>query len=529
MQDRATGGDVHRTPLLADFVIDSLTMREHELCVRFGDRSETYGDVRRQTSQFAQVLQSRGIGAGGRIAVLSKNRPEVLINMTAAAVNGCVSTPLHPMGSLDDHAYIVGAADIDCLVFDPDHFTDRARALAERHPRLVLLGLGPTAVGEDYLALAAAHTPQPLVAPDVTASDPCLVTFTGGTTGRPKGVVLPQRSWAALTAIQMAEWEFPDELRMIVATPLSHAALTLLAPVLLRGGSFHVMDAFSPSGFFELVERDRITAAMIVPVMLYALQADERCATADMSTMETIFYGASPMSPTKLQEAIELWGPIFFQFYGQTEAPMVVANMRRADHDPTKPDRLASCGRVAPWVTVALLDSDGTEVEPGASGEICVRGPLVMDGYLNQPDATAEALAGGWLHTGDVGRFDDEGFLSIVDRVKDMIISGGFNVFPREVEDALSVHPAVSSVVVIGVPDEKWGEAVKAVVVLRPGAEPSADLTAELQRLVKEAKGAQQAPKSVEYVDAVPLTPVGKPDKRALRSLYWSESERGVS
>jgi fatty-acyl-CoA synthase len=247
-----------------------------------------------------------------------------------------------------------------------------------------------------------------------------------------------------------------------------------------------------------------------------------------MSSMETIFYGASPMNPPKLADAIELWGPIFFQFYGQSEAPMVIAHMKKGEHDMSKPERLASCGRPAPWVHVALLDADNQPVGPGESGEICARGPLVMVGYKDMDEQTAETLSGDWLHTGDVGRYDDDGFLYIVDRTKDMVITGGFNVFPREVEDVISAHEAVNTVMVIGVPDEKWGEAVKAVVVLAPGVEPSDDLTAELRAMVKRAKGSQQAPKTIDYVDSVPLTPVGKLDKKAVRARYWSDVDRSV-
>jgi fatty-acyl-CoA synthase len=266
-----------------------------------------------------------------------------------------------------------------------------------------------------------------------------------------------------------------------------------------------------------------------VPAMLYALQGHARYETADMSSMETIFYGASPMSPAKLAQAIEHWGPIFFQYYGQTEAPMVLAHLKKGEHDLTKPQRLASCGRPVPWMHVALLDTDNRPVAHGESGEICTRGPLVMNGYKDLATETAETLSGQWLHTGDIGRLDEDGFLYIVDRTKDMVITGGFNVFPREVEDVLSTHPCVNMVMVIGVPDEKWGEAVKAVVVLRPGTAPSHELTRELQQLVKDAKGSQQSPKSIDYVESLPLTPVGKPDKKAVRATYWAESGRAVS
>ena len=520
---------LHDQPLLPHLIVQSLNAHDDAPCIYLAGRVATYAEVRRRTSQLIQAQRARGVTRGTRLAVLSKNRPEVLTNVTASLVNGCVLTPLHPMASLSDHAYVIGDAEIECLVFDVDNFTERASELKAQYPHLTLLGFGPNDVGDDYLALADQFEPEPLVAPDVRLDDLCTVVYTGGTTGRPKGVLMSHRVWQAMTWIQMAEWEFPDDLRIAIATPLSHAALSLVAPVLLSGGAFYVMEAFDPGGFFDLVAEHRITATLIVPVMLYALQGHPRYKTADMSSMETIFYGASPMSPAKLAQAIEDWGPIFFQFYGQTEAPMVLTHLKKGEHDLAHPERLTSCGRPVPWMHVALLDSNDQLAAPGESGEICTRGPLVMTGYKDLPAETADALSGDWLHTGDVGRFDDDGYLYIVDRTKDMVITGGFNVFPREVEDVISAHSAVSMVMVIGVPDEKWGEAVKAVVVLRPGHEPSDDLTRELQLLVKNAKGSQQSPKSIDYVEALPLTPVGKPDKKSVRSRYWDSASRAVS
>lgn len=515
---------LHEQPLLPHIVIQALNDHHDQPCIFTGDRVLTYAQARDRTSQMVQAMRSVGVRQGSRVAILSKNRPEVLLNVFATLTNGSVMTPLHPMGSLSDHAYAVDDAAIDCLVFDTRDFAGRAGELRQQFPDLILLGFGPSEAGIDYLALADTFTPEPLVAPDVRLEGLCTLVYTGGTTGRPKGVVMSHRVWQAMTWIQMAEWEFPDEIRVALPTPLSHAALTVVAPVLMSGGTFYVMDSFSPDAFFDLVEQHRITCCMIVPVMLYAMQGHPRYHTADMSSMETIIYGASPMSPAKLAEAIEHWGPIFFQFFGQSEAPMVITHLKKADHDLSKPERLASCGRPVPWMHVTLLDTDNQPVGPGESGEICVRGPLVMDGYHNLPAETAEALSGDWLHTGDVGRFDDEGFLYIVDRTKDMVITGGFNVFPREVEDVISRHPAVNTVMVIGVPDPKWGEAVKAVVVLQPGQEGSPELTHELQDLVKREKGSQQAPKSIDYVDVLPLTAVGKLDKKAMRAKYWDST-----
>jgi len=235
-------------------------------------------------------------------------------------------------------------------------------------------------------------------------------------------------------------------------------------------------------------------------------------------------YGAAPMSPTRLLEGLERIGPVFCQLYGQTEGyPLTV--LRKGDHNKDDPGLFAACGHPCTSVQVALLDEDGNEVPVGEVGEICAQAPQVMDEYWQRPEQTAETLANGWLHTGDMAFADERGFLYIVDRKKDMIITGGFNVFPREIEDVLTTDQNVAMAAVIGVPDDKWGEAVKAVVIPRPGAE--IDVDALIQR-VRDAKGAVQAPKSVDIVEEIPLTPLGKPDKKALRETYWAGQGRRV-
>jgi len=236
-------------------------------------------------------------------------------------------------------------------------------------------------------------------------------------------------------------------------------------------------------------------------------------------------YGASPMSPTRMAEALDRIGQVFCQLYGQTESGALGTSLWRDDHDKSDLARLATCGKPMPGCRVAILDEDGQPVEDGVPGEICIQGRSVMLGYYKQPELTEETFCHGWLHTGDIAVRDEQGFYTIVDRKKDMIVSGGFNVFPREIEDVLSTHPAVSSAAVIGVPDDKWGEAVKALVIPRPDADLD---PRELIALVKERKGAIYAPKSVDLVDELPLTPVGKPDKKVLRARYWKGEGRLV-
>lgn len=481
----------------------------------------TARDLRDETSRYCQAMTELGLKSGARIGILSGNRAGVLHITHAALFNQYVFVALHPMGSLDDHLYMIEDSGIELLIYDPGSFEKRATEIAERLPKVRLCALGNGASGRDLAALARAQSPLPLRAPDLRGDEVFRLSYSGGTTGKPKAIIGTHIYYASMLQILMSEWEWPREIRMLICAPLSHSGTPLFLPSLVRGGSAFVMSSFDPLKVLEAVQTHRITCTLLVPTMIYALLDHPRFSEFDLSSLETIFYGASAMSPSRLREGIDKLGPVFFQFYGQAEAPMSVTVLRRHEHDPDNPLRLASCGRPVPWVQVALLDSEMREVPEGAPGEICVRGPLVMTGYLNKPELTAEALAGGWLHTGDIAVRDDEGFLRIVDRKKDMIITGGFNVYPREVEDALSQHESVAQCAVIGVPDPRWGEAVKAVVVLRPGAAPCAE---DLIALVRDKKGAVQAPKSVEFVDALPLTAVGKPDKKALRTRYASGS-----
>lgn len=510
--------DLHRPVFTADLLITALERSADKPALYLGDVVLTGGEMRDEISRFGQALASVGVGQGSSVAMLSKNRPEVLISMGATMVAGCRNSALNPMGSLPDHLYIVGDAAIETLIFDPNHFEERAAELQAQVPTLKnVFSLGPSQVGTDILALAAQFTPQRLVAAPVAAEDTSSVVYTGGTTGKPKGVMGSFRSGATLTQIQMAEWEWPHEPRFLICTPLSHAGAAFFVPTLLRGGSLYVLPYFEPGLVLETIEKHRINATMLVPTMIYLLLDHPDFDTRDLSNLETLFYGASAMSPARLREGIERLGPVFFQFYGQSECGMTISVLRKEDHLADDPERLATCGRPVPWLDVRLLDDDLNEVPRGELGEICVRGPLVMKGYLNKPDETAEALRGGWLHTGDVARADKNGFLTIVDRKKDMIVTGGFNVFPREIEDVLSSHPAVASVAVVGVPDAKWGEAVKACVVLREGQSVSPE---ELIEKVRAAKGSVHAPKSVDFLDTLPLTPLGKLDKKTLRASY---------
>ena len=357
---------IHEPPFMPHLIVDGLNRYNDEPCLHLGDTIASYRDVRESTSQYIQALQSKGLGIGSRVAIISGNRPEVLFNMSAMQIAGCCGTALHPLGSVDDHAYVLNDAEIEVLVYDASLFEDRAKELKEKVPSLKqLLSFGPTEVGEDYSALASQFEPQPLVGPDVCADDIGSIIYTGGTTGKPKGVLQTYRAAAYMTMMQIAEWEWPDEIRMLIATPLSHAGAAFFVPTLQKGGCFYVAQGFTPELIFDMIEEHKITATMLVPIMLYILLDSPRAATADISSLKSIFYGASPMSPTRLREGIEKWGHIFFQFFGQSEAPMTLVCMKKAEHDLSKPERLSACGRPSPWTHLALLDEKNLPVAEG--------------------------------------------------------------------------------------------------------------------------------------------------------------------
>ncbi len=497
-----------------------------------GDVTLTGGEVAERVSQYIQAFEELGAGRGAPGALLALNRPEVLFILGAGQTQGYRRTSLHPLGSLDDHAYVINDAGISTLTIDPvPMFVERALGLLEKCPGLTqILTIGPVPdklahVGADLAATAATFAPQPLevatLAPDHIVS----ITYTGGTTGNPKGVVGTAQAMNTMTQIQLAEWEWPENPRFLMCTPLSHAGAAFFVPTVIKGGCLYVLAKFDPAEVLRVIEEQKITATMLVPSMLYALMDHPDSHTRDLSSLETVYYGAAAINPTRLAEAIERFGPIFAQYYGQSEAPMAITYLAKNDHTP---ERLASCGRPAALLRTALLDADGKPAPVGEPGEICVAGPLLAAGYWNLPEATAETFRDGWLHTGDEAREDQNGFWYIVDRTKDMIVTGGFNVFPREVEDVVATHPAVAQVAVIGTPDEKWGEAVTALVVLREGHELTPEVIEEITNSVKEKKGSVQAPKQVLAVDAIPLTGLGKPDKKALRARFWEGAGRAI-
>jgi fatty-acyl-CoA synthase len=523
--------DMLRTaPVIGELLLRAYDRHADRTAFAWDGGTISYRGVRDWSARVQAVLAAAGCRRGTRIAFLAGNRWDAWAANSAALSAGMGVTMLHPLASLEDHLFQLQDAGVEVLVVDTNTFGARAEALIAGHSGLKhVYTLGPCGFGTDLHAAverAGEASLQCLAEPE----DLAVVLYTGGTTGRTKGAVRTQAGYCTMFLDLLASFDLPERPHYLAAAPITHVAGSFVPPTLMRGGTVRLMNSFAPDRWLELVGSEGCNFSLLVPTMIYMVLDQASLARTDLSSLQTLIYGASPMSPARLVEGMERMGPVFAQLYAQTEA-YPITFLRRDDHDARQPELFASCGTPTAMATVAVLDDDDRPVERGAVGELCVRGPGVMQGYLNMPDTSAETLRNGWLHTGDMARADERGYLYIVDRKKDMIVSGGFNVYPRDVEDVISSHPAVAMVAVIGVPDAKWGESVTAVVQCRPDASAldRAALGEELKARVREAKGAVHTPKTIAFTQEIPRTAVGKIDKKALRAPYWKDQARQVA
>ena len=487
--------------------------------VRFGDRSMTFTEVDRAASRMANVLAGLGARAGDRIGLLVDNGLWSIPVDFACLKAGVVRVPLNARLSADEQARMLAATGVRTLVHSAE-LAGRAAELTDRVDGLRPVSLGPTADVDalDLLDEMQQASPRDPMTP-VSADDAVLVLYTSGTTGALKAVEHSQGSYAAITVNILANLVSPErDSVMLHAASLVHASGTFVLPYWVRGGCAAVLPGFDPGGYLDQVARYRATEINLVPTMLGMLVASGAAERADLSTLRAAVYGASPMPRPLVEQVLELWGPRLVQYYGQTEAPLCISVLDRHDH--LDPELLGSCGPPAVDAEVAVTAEDGTPVGTGEVGELRVRAPFAMRGYADAPGLTAQTVtAEGWVRTRDLARIDDRGYLTLVDRTSDMIITGGYNVYPREVEEVLLTHPAVTAAAVVGAPDQTWVEAVTAFVTLRPGATVPA---AELRDLVRSRLAAYKVPQQVHVVDAIPLSPVGKVLRRALRDPLWA-------
>jgi fatty-acyl-CoA synthase len=486
-------------------------------CLTMGARTLSYGEVQEVSRRVAGALVRSGVRPGDSVAVLSGNDPTAFTCVFGIARAGAVWCPVNPRNEAEENRELLELFDCTTLLY-ASSFAPLVAKIRDRLPLLTTLVCLDSGTERDP-SLAEWVDGVPPVEGDLEPPDDVgMLVGTGGTTGRPKGVRLTGRNVETMSALTLMSYPFAGRPVYLALAPLTHAAGVLCFPVMALGGEIVVMPSPDLGAFLRLIEQHRVTHAFLPPTLIYMLLGQPALDSTDLSSLQCLWYGAAPMSTDRLEEAITRIGPVMGQLFGQSEAPMMVSTLAPADHlhadGSLARERFASAGRPTPLVTVAIMSPDGELLPRGERGEVVVRGSLVMAGYHKDPAATAEASRFGWHHTGDIGYLDDDGFLFLVDRAKDMIISGGFNVYSAEVERALMAHPGVQDCAVIGLPDEKWGERVVAVLQPRPGGTLDAD---EVRAFVKERIGAVKAPKQVEIWPDLPRSKIGKVVKPEIR------------
>ena len=504
-----------------------------KVAIVFSDQKYIFSELKEKGTRLSNSLLELGLKRGDRLAQLMSNSPEVIFSDYACCKLGLGRIPLAGYLKVEDMIFMLKETQARAIVYDYV-LKDHIRQLKKQLPQLeyIICRSEDSATipqGEYDLKALISDGSSKEFKSKVHEGDIVTISFTGGTTGVPKGVVHSHLTRVNMVLMELLDFGIGRNEVYLAAAPLTHGAGSLVLPTFLRGGCCVVVQGFKATKILETIENERVTSSFLVPTMIYALLDHPEVKKYNTSSLRNVIYGAAPIAPERLNEAVQTFGAVFTQVYGQVEAPMAITALSREEHvidgDQKALGRLASCGRPTLLTELRLLDEDGKEVPRGAAGEIVVKSPNIMLGYLNRPDLTAEALKDGWLHTGDIARQDEQGYLYIVDRKKDMIVSGGFNVYPTEIEGVLYEHPAVAMASVIGIPDPKWGEAVKAVVMTKPNQSITEE---DLIKFCKDRKGSIFVPKSIDFVQSIPLTHLGKPDKKALRDQYWKNQVRKV-
>jgi long-chain acyl-CoA synthetase len=512
---------------IADVVRNHAAARPDAPALLFEGRTVTFGELDRRSSQVAQALRALGVSAGDRVAFLDKNGLEWYEVTFGLAKLGAVNVSVNWRLAPPEVAAIIEDAGAEVVIVGPDfvgHVEQIERDLPDVRACVAIGG------HEGWLDYDAGVRAQPAEDPGVRSAggDVAFQLYTSGTTGLPKGVMLTNDNFFQGVSRLAAEWRFTSDSVNLAMMPLFHIGGSGWAMVGLdHGCATVVLRDVDPAAVLRVIPEHRVTNAFMVPAVIQFLLVTPGVESTDFSSLRALAYGASPISDDVLVRGIETFGCEFIQLYGLTETTGAITQLDGADHDPVnRPELLRSCGKPYPWVEMRVVDPAGDDAPVGTVGELWTRSHQNTIGYWNNPAATAEAITpDGWFRTGDAGYMDADGYVYLHDRVKDMIVTGGENVYPAEVENVLMKHPGVADVAVIGVPDERWGETVKAIVVPATG-EPVAE--ADLVAFARGHLAAYKLPKSVDYAEVLPRNPSGKLLKRELREPYWRGVERRV-
>ena len=495
-----------------------------------GDRTRTWGELYERSVRVANALQAAGVGVQDRVAFLDKNSIEHFEVFYGCALINAVSVDINWRLAPPEVEFIVNDSAAKVLVVHADFWPVVEAIRANLTATKLIVVIGGTGGDIDYESwVNSGTTADPGV--ESASEDVAFQLYSSGTTGRPKGVMLTNNNFFVMLPGARTFWKLSDDMVNLVAMPLFHIGGGGWATAgQFVGSSSIIVREMDPNAVIQLIEKHKITHGFLVPAVLQFMLMMPSVKEADFSSLQLMVYGASPISLEVLTNSVEAFKCDFMQVYGLTETTGATTLLPSEDHDPKGPNahRLRSCGLPAPGVEIRIMDNDtGKELPAREVGEIWCKSPQVMKGYWNNPKATAESITpDGWFKTGDAGYRDEDGYIYIHDRVKDMIVSGGENVYPAEVESALMSHPAIADVAVIGVPHEKWGETVKAIVVKK------ADIAVTEAEIIEFSKGLLarfKCPTSVDWIDALPRNPSGKILKKDLRAPYWEGRERMVN
>ncbi len=494
-----------------DFFWRAATRWPDRIAIDAPEGAIRYDELAARVAALAAALVARDPAPQSRVGICAHNSADHIAALLAVLASGKVWVPLNPKSTQTEIRRIVDATEPSVLVLDPECAPLLDGAPGERIHTHDGAEPGAGAI-PTVQALAERHAGAPRPVFDLPDGATQAIKFTGGTTGAPKGVMQPYRAWMANIANQIHAWGFDEHERYIVAAPITHGTSTYLLPILAQGGCHVVLQGAGAEAVRTAFRERGGTVCFMPPTLVYMLMALPGASRADFPRLRRLIYGGAPMPPEKIREVRAFFGPVLGTTYGQTEAPQILTVMRPEDFEDER--NWAAVGRTTWFSDVAIMAPDGRLLPPGEVGEVVARGDLLMTGYWRLPEKTAETLVDGWLHTGDRGLIDERGYLYLKDRLKDLVITGGFNVYPVDVENALGQHPAVHECAVFGIPDDKWGEAVQAAVQLRAG---HAATEAELIAFVRERLGPVQTPKRIRFLDSLPRSPVGKVLKNAVR------------
>lgn len=483
------------------------------VAIELPQRAITYTQLAQQVRAVAAGLLALDATPQSRVGICASNSAEHIVALLAVLACGKVWVPLNPKSTASEIRRITDAVAPSIVVVEAAY-----AAMVSTQASRVWLGDAADA-GPTLAALCAQHADAPTPQIDLPQDATQAIKFTGGTTGAPKGVMQPYRAWMANIVNQIQAWELTEQDRYVMAAPITHGTSTYVLPILAQGGCHVIMEGAGAEAVRDTFKHRSGTICFMPPTLVYMLMGLPGAQRSDFPQLRRLIYGGAPMPPEKVRAVRDFFGPVLGTTYGQTEAPQILTVMRPSDFEDEQ--NWAAVGRTTWFSDVAIMATDGRLLPSGEVGEVVARGPLLMTGYWNLPDKTAETLVDGWLHTGDRGMFDARGYLYLKDRLKDMVITGGFNVYPIDVENALTQHPAVHECAVFGLPDDKWGESVQAAVQLRPGQQASAD---ELMAFVRERLGPVHTPKQIHFYAELPRSPVGKVLKTAVREQALAQA-----